>query len=221
MEAIELGCGGYPGDAHCKPDALLNDEGEFKRFMKLIEKSGMTVSALSCHGNMVHPDKAVADEHVRVFKNAVLLAEKMGVDRIITFSGCPGDFAGAKYPNWVTCPWPEDFLAIRELKDCIHHFHAKDTKIDEANTLRNGVLDTKKYVDEANRSWVFRSVGYGMPETKWREMMSELVLAGYDHVVSIEHEDSLMSPEEGLEKAVSLLQRVIIKEGKPKEIWWA
>ena len=251
---------------------------------------------LSCHGNMVHPDKKIADGFISDFKNAVLLAEKLGIDTVVTFSGCPGDHPGAKYPNWVTCPWPDDFLAvlkyqwdevlipfwqdmvkftrahgvtkiafemhpgfcvynpetllklrkavgpdiganfdpshlvwqgmdpvaaIRELRGCIYHFHAKDTKIDEYNKARNGVLDTKHYGDEANRSWVFRSVGYGMPEPVWRGMMSELVLAGYEGSISIEHEDSLMAPEEGLEKAVALLKGVIIKAGKPKEMWWA
>ena len=48
----------------------------------------------------------------RTKSNAVLLAEKMGVDTVIGFSGCPGDQENAKYPNWVTCPWPDDFLSI-------------------------------------------------------------------------------------------------------------
>jgi len=35
-----------------------------------------------------------------------------GIDTVINFSGCPGDHARAKYPNWVTCPWPPDYLEI-------------------------------------------------------------------------------------------------------------
>ena len=46
--------------------------------------------------------------------DAILLAEKLGLHQINTFSGCPGDHPGAKYPNWVVCPWPEDFLKILE-----------------------------------------------------------------------------------------------------------
>lgn len=38
-------------------------------------------------------------------------------------------------------------------------FYAKDTKIDAANTRKNGVLDTQEYADVLNRSWVFRTVG--------------------------------------------------------------
>ena len=42
---------------------------------------------------------------------------------------------------------------------------------------------------------------------------------GYDNVLSIEHEDSLMAPEEGLTKAAALLSQVVIKE-KPAAAWW-
>ena len=49
--------------------------------------------------------------------------------------------------------------------------------------------------------------------------MSTLRLIGYDEVLSIEHEDSLMSGREGFEKAVALLKEVVIKE-KTGEAWW-
>lgn len=296
VETVEIGCGGFPGKAHCDPEKLLNDEQALKKFLADIHDNGLEISALSCHGNMVHPNRAMAESYIADFKNAVLLAEKIGIDTVITFSGCPGDCPESKHPNWVTCPWPEDFLeildyqwnevlipfwkdmaaycrahgvkriafemhpgfcvynpetllklraavgdeiganfdpshliwqgmdpvaAIRELRGAIYHFHAKDTKVDSYNSARNGVLDTKHYGDEANRAWIFRSVGYGMNEETWRKMMSELVLAGYDRSVSIEHEDSLMAPEEGLEKAIDLLKRVLIRQGKPTDMWWA
>lgn len=296
VEAIELGCGGYPGNAHCDPDVLLNDEKAYNEFIELIQKNNMTVSVLSCHGNPLHPNKEIADKFDSDFRKAVLLAEKMGIDTVVTFSGCPGDHEGAKYPNWVTCPWPEDFLAIldwqwneklipywkktaeyclehkvtriafemhpgfcvyntetllklraavgdiiganfdpshliwqgmdiceaiRELKGCIYHFHAKDTKVDRHNTARIGVLDTKHYGNELERAWVFRAVGYGNDLTYWRDIASTLRLCGYDRVMSIEHEDSLMTVDEGLEKAVAFLKDVIIKDPKPGSMSWA
>ena len=48
------------------------------------------------------------------FVNTVLLAEKLGIDRVLTFSGCPGGSPEDKTPNWVTCPWPDDFSHIVE-----------------------------------------------------------------------------------------------------------
>ena len=296
VEAFELGCGGYPGTAHADAGELIRDEAKLAQLKETIGKHDLMMSALSVHGNPVHPNKEVAAKFHSDFEAAVLLAEKLGMDRVITFSGCPGDSENSKYPNWVTCPWPEDFikildwqwndvlipywkkackfandhgvdkialelhpgfcvynpasllrlreavgdtiganldpshlfwqgidivLAIRGLKGAIYHFHAKDTKIDPYNTAFKGVLDTEHYGNEAKRSWIFRTVGYGHGEQVWRDIFSELRLAGYDYVVSIEHEDSLMSQQEGLEKAVDFLKNVMIHNEKPTGMWWA
>ncbi len=295
IEAVEIGCGGYPGNAHANPEILLNDDKALDTFKGLIKDYDVEISALSCHGNPVHPDKATAKYFDDAIKNTILLAEKIGIHQINTFSGCPGDCETAKYPNWVTCPWPDDFgkildwqwndvlipywkdtvefakahgvdkiafemhpgfcvyntdtmlrireavgptlganfdpshliwqgmdpvAVIRALGDAIFHVHAKDTKMDKYNTARTGVLDTKPYGDEINRAWIFRSVGYGNDEVYWKDIVSNLRLVGYDHVLSIEHEDSLMSQNEGLSKAVEMLKRVLIKEN-PAEMWWA
>ena len=296
VEAVEIGAGGYPGKAHCDPALLLKDQNKFTEFMETFKKYSIEPCALACHGNPVHPNNDIAAGYISDFRDAVLLAEKMKLDTVITFSGCPGDHDGAKYPNWVTCPWPDDFLAIldyqwneilipywqeevkfanehgvtkialemhpgfcvynpetllklraavgptiganldpshliwqgidpvaaiRELEGAIYHFHAKDTKIDNINTGRNGVLDTKHYSDEIHRSWVFRAIGYGNNISYWKDIASALRLVGYDKVMSIEHEDSLMSIDEGLLKAVNALKEVIIKDPKPSGMSWA
>ena len=108
---------------------------------------------------------------------------------------------------------------IRALGPAIHHFHAKDTKMDALNVGVNGVLDTKHYGDELHRSWIFRSVGYGHDAAYWKEIVSNLRLVGYDYVLSIEHEDSLMSQQEGLSKAIAMLKDVLIFEGVGKMTW--
>lgn len=260
----------------------------------IIKGSGLEISALSCHGNPVHPNKAIAAEFDKTIKNTILLAEKLGIHQINTFSGCPGDQENAKYPNWVVCPWPNDFseilewqwnevlipywtktvafakehgvdkiafelhpgfcvyntesmlkirkavgpelganfdpshliwqgmdpvACIRTLGDAIFHFHAKDTKIDKYNTAVNGVLDTKPYADEIHRSWIFRSVGYGNDFAYWKDMISNLRMVGYDYAISIEHEDSLMSQDEGLSKAVDFLKDVLITQNTG-DMWW-
>lgn len=295
IEMVEIGCGGYPGNAHANPDELLESGAKLDDFKALIKNYDVEISALSCHGNPVHPDKKIAADFDRAICQTILLAEKLGIHQINTFSGCPGDYEGAKYPNWVTCPWPDDFgrildwqwnevlipywkktaqfakdhgvdkiafelhpgfcvyntesmlkirnavgpeiganldpshliwqgmepvAVIRELGDAIFHFHAKDTKVDKYNTAKNGVLDNKPYSDEINRSWIFRSLGYGNDYSYWKDIVSNLRMVGYDYALSIEHEDSLMSQNEGLEKAVDFLKSVVIKED-PAEMWWA
>lgn len=296
IEAVEIAAGGYGGNEHCNPAELLRDEDKFLEFKHTIDKHGLPISAFSVHGNPVHPNKEIAAKFHEDYVNCVLLAEKMGVDTITLFSGCPGGCAEDKTPNWATCPWPEDFLAvldyqwnevlipywkeagafaeahgvtklafemhpgfavynpetllklrkavgpvigcnfdpshiiwqgmdpvaaIRELEGAIYHCHAKDTKVDKYNTAKNGVLDTKHYGDEIHRSWVFRSVGYGNDMQYWRDLVSNLRLTGYDNVLSIEHEDSVMSIDEGCDKAIYFLKQAIISEPKPTGMAWA
>lgn len=295
VQAVEIGCGGYPGDAHCKPAELLADPAKIDQLKATLKKYNLEIAALSAHGNNVHPDKAVAKKFHEDFENTVLLAEKLGVKTVVTFSGCPGGSPEDKTPNWVTCPWPDDYseileyqwnevlipywkkevefvrahgikkiafemhpgfcvynpetmmklrnavgpeiganfdpshlfwqgidpvYAIRYLGDAIYFFHAKDTRIDEINTKTNGVLDTKHYADEIHRSWIFRSVGYGHDYQTWKDIMSNLRLVGYDGPISIEHEDSVMSMGEGLQKAIAFLKEVMIFEEKGG-MWWA
>lgn len=57
IEAIEIGTGGYPGNAHCDIDELLNDKEKQKEFVDKILSRGLIVSALSCHSNPLHPQK--------------------------------------------------------------------------------------------------------------------------------------------------------------------
>jgi len=250
---------------------------------------------LSSHGNMVHPNPEIAAGFEKDLTNAILLAEQLGVPVVNTFSGCPGGSPEDKTPNWVTCPWPDDFseileyqwndvlipywkekakfarehgvkialelhpgfcvyntrtlLRLREaagpeiganldpshliwqgmdLRTCIRelgkanaifHFHAKDTYVDPINTACNGVLDTTHYGNELERSWIFRTVGYGHGAEFWKEIISELRLVGYDYAISIEHEDSLMSSNEGLSKAIACLKDVLIFEEKGEMFW--
>jgi sugar phosphate isomerase/epimerase len=297
VETIELGTGNYPGNHHCNPEELLSSPEKTRSFLKAIESRNLTISGLSCHGNPLHPNKEVANQAHQVWRNTVLLAERLGVPVVNGFSGCPGDYPGAKNPNWVTCSWPPEYLdvlnwqwdevvipywkeeanfaalhginqiafemhpgfvvynpetllklrehagesiganfdpshlvwqgidpveAIKKLgrEKAIFHFHAKDTYLDRANININGVLDTKHYSNILDRSWTFRSVGYGHDEKLWKDIISTLRAVGYDYVISIEHEDMLASTDEGLRKAISLLKGAMFKE-QITEMWWA
>ena len=296
VQSVEIGCGNYPGNAHCDPDALLNDDKACDAFLKAVQSRDMDICALSAHGNPLHPNPKIARAHAETQRKTIQLAQKLGVQTVVGFSGCPGDSDGSKYPNWVTCPWPTDYLeilewqwekkvipywkaeadflrahdarialemhpgfvvynsetclqlrdacgpeiganldpshlfwqgcdivaVIRELGDAgaLYHFHAKDTKVHPLNAAKHGVLDTKPYTDEKNRSWLFRSVGYGHDYGYWKDIVSELRLVGYDGVLSIEHEDSLMSSNEGLEKGVKFLKDILIFE-QPGTAYWA
>ena len=294
VQAVELGAGGWPGDAHCRPQELLASADKARALRSAVESRGLIISALSCHGNPLHPDKVFAAEHDRAFRDTVRVASQLEVPVVNLFSGCPGDCDESKYPNWVTCAWPPDFekilewqwnekvipfwqeagafaeehgvklafemhpgfvvynpgsllrlrdavgpvvganydpshlywqgidpvASIRALEGAIYHVHAKDTYIDPANTAVMGVLDTTPYSDVAHRSWTFRTVGYGHDQFSWRTLVSILRLTGYDYVLSIEHEDPLLSVDEGFRRAVDFLRDVLLTEA-PSGMWWA
>lgn len=298
LECVEIGTGNYPGDAHCQPAELLADPARLAAFRAAIASRGLEISALSCHGNPLHPRSGVALPAHETFVRTIELAERLGVDRVNVFSGCPGDSDEARYPNWVTCAWPPDYgellewqwrekvvpywkeqaafslahgvrlgfemhpgfvvynpstlirlreacgqhgeaiganldpshlfwqgidveTAILELgrRGMIFHTHAKDTAI-LAPARLNGVLDTTPLGEIGRRSWIFRTVGYGHSELDWRQILSALRLAGYDGVLSIEHEDALLSVDEGFRKGVSFLRSVMPVEPALTKAWW-
>jgi sugar phosphate isomerase/epimerase len=103
--------------------------------------------------------------------------------------------------------------------DLLVHVHAKDTELISHEVAINGTLDARPYTDLNRRAWMFRTCGYGHDESFWKPFVSVLRRYGYDGVLSIEHEDPLMSIEEGFEKAVAFLSDVIIEE-KPATPWW-
>jgi len=293
VNAIELGTGGWPGCSHIRVDSLLSDTQAARAYRNRVQDTGLTISALSCHGNPLHPIQTIARDYDEGFRKTVRLAEILEVPVVVTFSGCPGDGDESKHPNWIVTPWPPEFsetlkwqwdekvipywleaakfagnhgiklalephpgfvvynvetflklheaigktigvnfdpshffwqgvdisLAIRTLGETIFHVHAKDIAFDSCIVARNGVLDNKSYSRVAERSWLFRTVGWGHDELEWKRIVSALRLIGYDYVLSIEHEDALASGDEGLTSAVTFLQRVLLSEPRP-EAWW-
>lgn len=100
-------------------------------------------------------------------------------------------------------------LAVHRLAGAIAHVHAKDIGLHPVHAPANGHLDTQPSSEVATRSWLFRTVGCGHGEEWWAHFFAALRLCGYDGTVSIEHEDPLLTRDEGLRQAVSFLQRVV------------
>jgi len=296
VDAVELGCGGFVGDDHLPRGEYLGDDDAQADLLSKVEKRDLRISALSTHNNPLHPDEERAARAQTEIREAVELADQLGVDNVNTFSGLPAGSPDGSVPNWITAPWPPEHAealeyqwdevavpvwsdlaehaadhdvniciemhpnmlvyeptsmmrlreatnehvganfdpshlywqgidvteAIRYLgeRDAIHHFHAKDTGLYPSNADVKGYLDTNPYTDEPNRSWLFRSIGYGHDEAHWKDVVSTLRMVDYEGALSIEHEDSLTSGREGLEKAVDVLERAVF-ETKPGEAYWA
>ncbi|WP_164214668.1 sugar phosphate isomerase/epimerase [Virgibacillus sp. YIM 98842] len=114
---------------------------------------------------------------------------------------------------------PVAAIKILGKENAIHHFHAKDTYIDQDNVNMYGLTDMQAYTDVQTRAWSFRSVGYGHSMQEWSNIVSALRTYGYDHVMSIEHEDPIMSIDEGFRAAVKNLNAIIMEEA-PADMWW-
>jgi sugar phosphate isomerase/epimerase len=112
LEAMEIGAGGYPGDHHCPVSQLLADPAKLRAWKKQFDDRNIMVAALSCHGNPVHPDAKIAARDAQTFRNTVLLAEKLGVQVIVGFSGCPGGSPTDTMPNWATYRWPPEYAQV-------------------------------------------------------------------------------------------------------------
>jgi sugar phosphate isomerase/epimerase len=106
------------------------------------------------------------------------------------------------------------------LGNAIAHVHAKDVRLHPPEVRVNGVLDPKPFAEAGRRAWLFRTVGYGHGVDTWRELVTALRLAGYDDVLSIEHEDDLIDPDEGLEKAATLLCEALVVRSA-SSTWWS
>jgi sugar phosphate isomerase/epimerase len=114
IEAVEIGTGGYPGSTHCPVEDLLADSRKLSVWKRKFEDRNLQVATLSCHGNPVHPDAAIAQRDAETFRRTVLLAERLGVRVIVGFSGCPGGHPADQTPNWITYRWPPELAQAQD-----------------------------------------------------------------------------------------------------------
>ena len=123
-----------------------------------------------------------------------------------------GEAVGANFdPSHLMWMGADPLAAIRALGPAIHHVHAKDTRIDPQISGLHGRLETLPSELWQQRAWNYVTLGYGHGEAWWAQFTTALAAAGYDDVLSIEHEDFMMSAEEGVEKTVALLERVVFR----------
>ena len=283
LDTLEFGCGNWSSAPHINLDAMLDSQAVRREFVAKIHDYGLTIAALNCSGNPLHPGPQ-GPEHHRVTEKTIRLAGIMGIERVVMMSGLPGG-PGDANPNWIITDWPPECLAIqayqwerkiipywqdlvafannngigrlclelhghqavynvhtllrlreavgetvganydpshpiwmnadplaavRALGSAIYYVHAKDTRVEPIPAGINGTLETRAPDRFAERSWNYITLGYGHGETWWRQFCTALKLVGYDDVLSIEHEDMMMSPIEGMHKSVELLRKVAI-----------
>lgn len=287
IEAVEIGTGNFSPAPHCDLEALVEEDSARRAFLGALERHGLMLSALNCNGNLLDPHPERGRRAMEVFRKTVLAASRLGIDTVVTMSGCPGDPTGGTYPNWVTCTWQPEYVELLERQwqevllpfwqeaaafarshgvriaiemhpgqavyntrtllrlrqaagedvlganldpshlffqnmdplvvlralgpGAVFHVHAKDTRIHAPEMALNGSLDTRPMGTPGERSWEYVTLGFGHGELFWRQFIGTLKMLGYDGVLSIEHEDPLMSPQEGIRKSVAFLQPLILR----------
>jgi len=290
VQTVEFACGNWSSAPHINVDRMLADAAHRDAFMGKLKDRRLTISALNCSGNQLHPGPTGAAHHAVVEKTLRLAAE-LGVDRIVMMSGLPGG-PGDANPNWIITDWPSECIgildyqwndvivpywrdlvrfannlgirklclelhghqavyhpssfwrlreavgetvgvnydpshpmwmgadpiaAVRSLGDAIYHVHAKDTRVEAVPAGIDGVLDPRPTDRVAERSWNYVTLGYGHGEDWWKQFCATLKMAGYDDVLSIEHEDMAMSQLEGVRKSVELLRNCAVNLIQPTQ----
>ncbi|MGH6941265.1 sugar phosphate isomerase/epimerase family protein [Hypericibacter sp.] len=283
---IELGVGAWGPWPRPHLDLVtVGERAERDRLAGQLREYGIRLGAVNAAGNLLHPDPAKRADAQARFKAAVELAVAMGVDRVITMSGCPAGAAGGAlgvFPCWATSAdderlftwqlehevgpfWRQtsDWLAQEapEVMVCLEmhpgvtifssagfeallpyigrnvglnmdpsHFwwqgidpvtvveafgdrigwsHGKDTILYPDRIRRHGVLHFAPPADPSQAPWHFASVGEGHDDATWVTLFNAMRAAGYDGVISIEHEDPRYDGEEGTQRSVDGLRRAL------------
>lgn len=90
--------------------------------------------------------------------------------------------------------------AVHMFGDRIYHTHAKDTEILQFKLRQVGIL--------GDGWWRYRIPGWG--SVNWHAYISALKDVNYDYVLSIEHEDPLFGPEDGLLNGKRFLENLLL-----------
>jgi sugar phosphate isomerase/epimerase len=108
---IEIATGGQSSAPHLARAELLGSADARARFLDALATRGLHLAALNCSAWLLHP--RFAAEQRSIVAETFRLAELLGVGTVVTMSGNPGDGPGATTVNWVTYPWPDEYVDLR------------------------------------------------------------------------------------------------------------
>lgn len=103
LAGLEIGTGNWCAAPHCNLQSLLESADERRKFLSVFERNGLSLAALNCNGNQLHP--VDGERQSKVVYDTLRAAELLGVDAIVLMSGLPAGGPTDVRPNWVTCAW--------------------------------------------------------------------------------------------------------------------
>ena len=110
--AIEIATGGQSSAPHLRMEDLLGDAGRRAAFQSAFADRGLRLAALNCSAWPLHP--VAGDAHVAVIRKTIRLASELGVTKLVTMSGSPGDGPSGTAVNFVWYPWPDESRTLLE-----------------------------------------------------------------------------------------------------------
>ena len=112
LAALEVCMGNWSGAPHADLQSLLESREKRNNFLSVFERNGLSLAALNCSGNQLHP--VDGERHSKVVYDTLRVAELLGVTTIVLMSGLPSGGPKDVRPNWVTCAWPRENGEILE-----------------------------------------------------------------------------------------------------------
>ena len=112
IDAVEIATGGQSSAPHMRLGELLSSATARSAFFDAISSRGLRLAALNCSAWPMHPTRG--EEDARLIRDSITLAGELGIEKIVTMSGCPGDSPQAITVNWVWSPWPSEMPELRE-----------------------------------------------------------------------------------------------------------
>ncbi|HET7399386.1 MAG TPA: sugar phosphate isomerase/epimerase [Intrasporangium sp.] len=114
LTSAEINSGGFLPPVHLPIEALRSSEDARQEYLGEFSSRGLTLTALNCNGNPLHPDPQVP--HAKDLIESIEIAGLLGVRRVVTMSGTPGVDAGSSQPAWNPLPWWSPFLDVRDFQ---------------------------------------------------------------------------------------------------------
>ena len=114
LDSAEINSGGFLPAPHLPVAEVRASKDARDEYLDLFTSTGVTLTALNCNGNPLHPDSEVGQKHAQDLRDAISLAALLGVKRVVTMSGLPAAHAGGRAPSWTVLPWDSVYLDARD-----------------------------------------------------------------------------------------------------------
>jgi len=114
LESAEINSGGFLPAPHLPIADIRASQGARDEYLGQFASAGVTLTALNCNGNPLHPDPEVRDKHGNDVREAIEVAALLGVKRVVSMSGLPASDPGGRLPAWSVLPWDSAYLDARD-----------------------------------------------------------------------------------------------------------